>query len=56
LDHGRILAHGTPAALKQSVGADTVVTVKASGNTGQPAELPVDHDATVTVPIMNGGQ
>jgi len=28
MDHGRILALDTPAALKQSVGADTVVTVK----------------------------
>jgi ABC-2 type transport system ATP-binding protein len=28
MDHGKILALGTPAALKQSVGADTVVTVK----------------------------
>jgi ABC-2 type transport system ATP-binding protein len=28
MDHGKILALGTPADLKQSVGADTVVTVK----------------------------
>ena len=33
MDHGRILALDTPAALKQSVGADTIVTVKASGDT-----------------------
>ncbi len=39
MDHGRILALDTPAALKQSVGADTVVTVKTTGNTGQLAEL-----------------
>jgi len=32
MDHGRILALDTPAALKQSVGADTIVTVKASGD------------------------
>jgi ABC-2 type transport system ATP-binding protein len=32
MDHGKILALDTPAALKQSVGADTIVTVKASGN------------------------
>src|SRR5271166_6434915 len=31
MDHGRILALDTPAALKQSVGADTIVTVKAGG-------------------------
>jgi ABC-2 type transport system ATP-binding protein len=33
MDHGRILALDTPAALKRSVGADTIVTVKADGNT-----------------------
>ena len=32
MDHGRILALDTPAALKRSVGADTIVTVKASGD------------------------
>jgi len=39
MDHGRILALDTPAALKQSVGADTVVTVKASGDDALLAEL-----------------
>ncbi len=39
MDHGRILALDTPAALKQSVGADTVVTVKTAGDTGRLAEL-----------------
>jgi len=39
MDHGRILALDTPAALKQSVGADTVVTVKAVGDTARLAEL-----------------
>jgi ABC-2 type transport system ATP-binding protein len=33
MDHGRILALNTPAELKRSVGADTIVTVKASGDT-----------------------
>jgi len=28
MDHGRILAVGTPAALKETVGADTIVTVR----------------------------
>jgi ABC-2 type transport system ATP-binding protein len=37
MDHGRILALDTPAVLKQSVGADTIATVKASG----------DHDALI---------
>jgi ABC-2 type transport system ATP-binding protein len=31
MDHGRVLALDTPANLKQSVGADTIVTVKADG-------------------------
>ncbi len=39
MDHGHILALDTPAALKQSIGADTVVTVKAGGDTGRLAEL-----------------
>jgi ABC-2 type transport system ATP-binding protein len=32
MDHGRILALDTPDALKQTVGADTIVTVGAEGN------------------------
>jgi ABC-2 type transport system ATP-binding protein len=32
MDHGKILALDTPKALKQSVGADTIVTVKADGD------------------------
>jgi ABC-2 type transport system ATP-binding protein len=32
MDHGKILALDTPEALKQSVGADTIVTVKAGGD------------------------
>jgi ABC-2 type transport system ATP-binding protein len=39
MDHGKILALDTPAALKQGIGADTVVTVKATGDTGRLAEL-----------------
>ena len=39
MDHGRILALDTPAALKRSIGADTVVTVKATGDVDQLAEL-----------------
>jgi ABC-2 type transport system ATP-binding protein len=39
MDHGKILALDTPAALKQSIGADTVVTVKTAGDTAQLAEL-----------------
>ena len=33
MDHGRILALDTPAELKRSVGADTIVTVKSAGDT-----------------------
>ncbi|MDA8343202.1 MAG: ATP-binding cassette domain-containing protein [Actinomycetota bacterium] len=32
MDHGRILALDTPAALKRAVGADTVVTVRTAGD------------------------
>ena len=32
MDRGRILALGTPAELKQSVGADTIVTVSSDGD------------------------
>jgi ABC-2 type transport system ATP-binding protein len=39
MDHGRILALDTPAALKQSIGADTVVTVRATGDVDRLAEL-----------------
>ncbi len=39
MDHGRILALDTPAALKQSVGADTVVTVSTVGDPAKLAEL-----------------
>jgi ABC-2 type transport system ATP-binding protein len=39
MDHGKILALGTPADLKRSVGADTIVTVKAAGDADQLAEV-----------------
>src|SRR5579863_1371199 len=32
MDHGKVLALDTPARLKQGVGADTIVTVKAAGD------------------------
>jgi ABC-2 type transport system ATP-binding protein len=35
MDHGRILALDTPEALRRSTGADTVVSVKASGDPAQ---------------------
>jgi len=39
MDHGRILALDTPAGLKQSVGADTIVTVTAPGDLNALADL-----------------
>jgi len=39
MDHGRILALDTPAALKQSIGADTIVTVKTTGDPDRLAAL-----------------
>jgi ABC-2 type transport system ATP-binding protein len=39
MDHGRILALDTPAALKQSIGADTIVTVRATADLSRLAEL-----------------
>src|SRR6516165_5666635 len=35
MDHGKILTLDTPSALKRSVGADTIVTVKAAGDPEQ---------------------
>ena len=39
MDHGKILALDTPAALKLGIGADTVVTVKTAGDTAKLADL-----------------
>jgi len=39
MDHGKILALDTPAALKQGVGADTIVTVKARGDQERLADV-----------------
>jgi ABC-2 type transport system ATP-binding protein len=56
MDHGKILALDTPEALRQSVGADTIVTVKAAGEAAALAalfsrELP---ETTRTRPIRGG--
>jgi ABC-2 type transport system ATP-binding protein len=49
MDHGRILALDTPGALKQSIGADTVVTVKTTtGDTGRLGEVLAADVAGVT--------
>jgi ABC-2 type transport system ATP-binding protein len=39
MDHGQILALDTPAALKQSIGADTIVTVRTTGDSAKLGEL-----------------
>jgi ABC-2 type transport system ATP-binding protein len=39
MDHGRVLALDTPAALKRSIGADTIVTVRTTGDPGRLGEL-----------------
>ncbi len=39
MDHGRFLALDTPANLKRSVGADTIVTLRASGDLDSLAKL-----------------
>ncbi len=39
MDHGKILALDTPEGLKRSVGADTIVTVKAAGEQQALAQL-----------------
>ena len=56
MDHGKILALDTPAALKQSIGADTVVTVKAAGDAGRLAEaLERDVNGVTRTRILDGG-
>jgi ABC-2 type transport system ATP-binding protein len=39
MDHGRVLALDTPAALKRSIGADTIVTVRTTGDPERLGEL-----------------
>ncbi len=56
MDHGKILALDTPAALKQSVGADTIVTVKAEGDTQALAErLAEQVDGVRKTRLVDGG-
>ena len=46
MDHGRILALDTPASLKQGVGADTIVTVKAAATGDELAGAARPRDPT----------
>jgi ABC-2 type transport system ATP-binding protein len=56
MDHGQILALDTPAALKQTIGADTVVTLKATGDTARLAEaLARDVDGVTRTRLVDGG-
>jgi ABC-2 type transport system ATP-binding protein len=48
MDHGRILALDTPAGLKASVGADSIVTVHASGDLARLAVVLQSEVAGVT--------
>ena len=43
MDHGRILAIGTPQSLKEAVGADSIVTVSATGDLDALARLLKDR-------------
>ncbi|MDH6109471.1 ABC-2 type transport system ATP-binding protein [Kitasatospora sp. MAP12-15] len=54
LDHGRVLALDTPAALKQGVEADTVVTVQAGGDPAALAALLSREIAGVTQTRLRG--
>jgi ABC-2 type transport system ATP-binding protein len=56
MDHGRVLALDTPAALKQQVGADTVVTVKADGSPEElSAALEQRVDGVTRSRLLDGG-
>jgi ABC-2 type transport system ATP-binding protein len=48
MDRGKILALDTPAALKQQIDADTIVTVTASGDPDQLARVLTDGVEGVT--------
>lgn len=55
MDHGRILAMGTPKGLKESVGANTIVTVSATGDLNALAQLLKDRVNGVTKTQQVGG-
>jgi len=48
IDHGHLLAMDTPAALKESVGADVMVTVQADGDLGALARLLEERIPAIT--------
>ena len=56
MDHGRILALDTPAALKDTVGADTIVTVNLTGDAGGLSQvLERDIPGVTRVRDLEGG-
>jgi len=55
MDHGRILALDTPTALKQSIGADTIVAVRTAGDLDRLAEvLTRDVDGVTRTRVADG--
>src|ERR1039458_4873038 len=56
MDRGKILALDTPAALKQSVGVDTIVSVKAEGDTeALAAHLEREVEGVTKTRLIDGG-
>jgi ABC-2 type transport system ATP-binding protein len=56
MDHGKILALDTPEALKQTIGADTIVTIKAAGDGQALAERLAGEIPEVTgTRVLDGG-
>jgi ABC-2 type transport system ATP-binding protein len=54
MDHGKILALDTPANLKMSTGADTIVTIKVASDAEHLAEgLKRDIDAIVSTRVQD---
>lgn len=56
MDRGKILALDSPAALKRSIGADTIVTVKASGDPASLADhLAEEIEGVTSTRLIDGG-
>jgi ABC-2 type transport system ATP-binding protein len=55
MDHGKILALDTPEDLKRSVGADTIVTVKANGDPDALAALLGQEIGATRTRVIDGG-
>jgi ABC-2 type transport system ATP-binding protein len=55
MDHGKILALDTPEELKRSVGADTIVTVKANGDPDALAALLAQEIGATRTRVVDGG-